>query len=798
MARLNIGRRDFIRIAGAGAAAATLSPHLFPTPAAAAETSTEDARYRFASTRLRVAGRNNNQMDAASGLFRISAGSPPYPVRNPRVLLPGFSCRIDGGAPTEQICETRFSAAYALEVNGVRYRATFDGEPWTERGGDGASHGYDSPFDWGVWSDPIPVEIPANSNIFHCTLVTVPGGATFPGMGSVRSSSPIGDRARISNNTSGLEQLLDSGDPFENAGWVRYDYRPMFMVAEGESRDPGVLIVGDSRSVGDGLLLDPRGASGALERGLDSTVGGRIVSGHIGVSGSRTSGTTIEPGMTHRVAPLLALADEYGHLPFTHILDQHGNNGLEWNHLAAHVETLRQYFPDVTYVKVTIPPRVANSSDAYRTLDGQQPWAADTYPDGDRAQFNNDVLANRDGLFDAVFHAGAYGMAGDDTDFNRSRFPEFVDRRGVLTRDYDGTATTLYVDFEPLAGDILNFDPNNRNHFGDVAGAVPSGSPGEWQVTLDGSPWGGGGPYPAGTSFACVPTRDGTHESARMHLIETAAYEDMKLTGIFGPIGGGGDEPPAEDTLAATADAYVRGGAYGDDNFGHSASLAVKTDPNPDFHREALVMFDVSAVTGHVDSAFLAIEAQVSDSAGDEIDLEVYAVDSDWAEDTVTWNTRPALGAHLATEHVDSVRSRHHIDLSDHVSAQRADGATRLSFGIRQDPPTGRGLAVTIPGRASAASGPQLVLTFATDDPDDGFEQLAARVDGYAAEGQIDRSTHHRLSAHLDVAARMANAGLVAPADRALARFIDVASGIANDDVRVSLTSAADELRSRQ
>jgi hypothetical protein len=55
-----------------------------------------------------------------------------------------------------------------------------------------------------------------------------------------------------------------------------------------------------------------------------------------------------------------------------------------------------------------------------------------------------------------------------------------------------------------------------------------------------------GGAYPAGSSFACTPTRDGTHESPRMHMIEAVAYEDMKQAGVFGPIAA------AEYPIAAT------------------------------------------------------------------------------------------------------------------------------------------------------------------------------------------------------------------------------------------------------
>lgn len=529
-------RRSVLGLAASAAGGLFAGPAVLPATANA-----RAARTRFASTRLRVPDRQNRLASTSlAALWRQSAGSPAYPVRNPRVCLPGFWCTNAGGTgPTEQQSVGMFDVAYALEINGVRHRATFSGRPWTTRGGTGADHGYSTPFDWGVWSDPIPVQIPANANIFHCTLLKLPvADALFPA--ALRLSPLIGDRARVAADASTLEPLLDSSDPIASAGASpSVVYAPMYMVAEDDTQNPVVLIIGDSRAYGRDEMgsgnVEPRAPAASVERGLDSAGGGRVATGNITVPGSSPGKSTQAPGLDHRVTPLLELRSRTGSLPFTHIVDQHGNNGLlTWEGLLGHVEVVKRHFPCVPYVKVTIPPRVGpTTADAYRTLAGQSPNPFDSYPSGARALFNNDVLANRDGLFDAVFHAGKYGMAGDSSDFERSRFPEFTDRKGVLTRDWAGT-NPLYVDFQPLYGDRLNFDPANRSTGGLVQSVVPSGTPGEWEVRLEGGH--SGGTYAAGTSFACAPTSDGTHESPRMHMIEAAAYEDMKRAGIFGRI----------------------------------------------------------------------------------------------------------------------------------------------------------------------------------------------------------------------------------------------------------------------
>lgn len=530
--RFGIDRRNLLRITGLGVAGAMTVP-LLSGPARAEP---DGPRYKFASTRLRVPDRLSTLgSTSTAALWRVSAGSPPYPVRNPRVLVPGFFCNSAGTTPTERLASDQFDVAYALEVDGVRYRATFSDQLWTRRGGTGASHGYDTLYDWGIWSDPIPVEIPANSQIFHCSMVRIGAGQSFPG--NVRRSPWIGDRARIGSAES-LEPLLSGGDITDAGSSPTVMYAPMFMVAKSDSPDPVVLIVGDSRSYFDHEMswgnTNSRSPLAAVERGLDSTRGGRVATGHIGMSGSAPAHTPREPGITHRVRPLLELRRRGGHLPFTHILDQHGNNGLlDWPSLAAHVATVKEIFPGVPYIKVTIPPRVRNTTNAYRTVDGQLPVAFDSYPNGDRARFNNDVLANRDNLFDAVFHAGRYGMAGDDNDYQRSRFPEFTDLSGVLTRDWNGVSSTCFVDFAPRYGDRLNFVASDRTRGGHVARILEHGT--EFEVTLEVG-FSSGGAYSAGSSFACVPTRDGTHESPRMHMIEAVAYEEMKLAGIFGPI----------------------------------------------------------------------------------------------------------------------------------------------------------------------------------------------------------------------------------------------------------------------
>ena len=302
MSVTGIDRRTLLRLAGGGAAGVVslaAGGVLLPQAAWARSTTMAATGYRFASTRLRVPDRQvslSGTSDRAV-LWRHSAGTPPYPVRNPRICLPGFYCSNSGGTPTERMNADHFDVAYALEVGGVRHRATFSGAGWSTRGGTGSEHGYTTDYDWGVWTDPIPIEIPANSPIYHCTLLRLPAaGILFPA--SLSRSPLIGDAARVGTDAAALEGLLTGSDPITSAGSSPSTmYAPMYLVAEDDSGAPVALIIGDSRAyarieMGWGRSLNEgRAPSGAVERGLDSTRGGRLATGNITVPGSSPGGS---------------------------------------------------------------------------------------------------------------------------------------------------------------------------------------------------------------------------------------------------------------------------------------------------------------------------------------------------------------------------------------------------------------------------------------------------------------------------------------------------------------------------
>ncbi|MGE5612213.1 MAG: DNRLRE domain-containing protein, partial [Bacillota bacterium] len=97
--------------------------------------------------------------------------------------------------------------------------------------------------------------------------------------------------------------------------------------------------------------------------------------------------------------------------------------------------------------------------------------------------------------------------------------------------------------------------------------------------------------------------------------------------------------------LNPIADTYVRD-ANPDINYGSEATLVVKNDRSSTAYdgndRQTYLKFDLSGITGPITSATLVLTGQ-SDVNGDGYFADVYGVPStNWQEDLLTWNTRPA------------------------------------------------------------------------------------------------------------------------------------------------------------
>lgn len=129
------------------------------------------------------------------------------------------------------------------------------------------------------------------------------------------------------------------------------------------------------------------------------------------------------------------------------------------------------------------------------------------------------------------------------------------------------------------------------------------------------------------------------------------------------------DLPSIREALAVAADAFVRDGTYGDENFGDHPILTVKKD-GTGYWRDSFLKLDLTPLTEPVDSAFLALHVAASGGLGG-MQHHVYQTGEDWAEAGLTWNATPPLANFLTTFEAPLPGESVLVDLTDAVNASR-------------------------------------------------------------------------------------------------------------------------------
>ncbi|WP_020575439.1 DUF7594 domain-containing protein [Actinopolymorpha alba] len=171
---------------------------------------------------------------------------------------------------------------------------------------------------------------------------------------------------------------------------------------------------------------------------------------------------------------------------------------------------------------------------------------------------------------------------------------------------------------------------------------------------------------------------------------------------------------PSKVRVPAAADTYVNDGANANTNYGTSTTLLVKTvqPAGSGYTRQAFLRFQPEAVRGTIESITLQLHASVNDTGGTEIDVEVHE-SATFDEKTVTWNTKPAIGANLGLTHITSTAAWYAVDLTEQLRSAVAAGQP-INLALIQNPPAGQGgLATNIRSRESA-QGPYLLVNLST------------------------------------------------------------------------------------
>jgi GH25 family lysozyme M1 (1,4-beta-N-acetylmuramidase) len=163
-------------------------------------------------------------------------------------------------------------------------------------------------------------------------------------------------------------------------------------------------------------------------------------------------------------------------------------------------------------------------------------------------------------------------------------------------------------------------------------------------------------------------------------------------------------------TLGTSTAAYVRGGSFGNTNFGSTSDLLVKQGASQDVMRESYIKFDLSSAAT-ISSAKLRLFGRLNDTATPSLGVRVYSVsNTSWAENLLTYNNRPLVGLAQRTSFnvAGTTNKTYDVDLTSFLKSEKALGHNIVTLVLR-------GSAVTSTyatfGSDETANGPKLIVT---------------------------------------------------------------------------------------
>ncbi|GGF12821.1 CBM96 family carbohydrate-binding protein [Subtercola lobariae] len=166
-------------------------------------------------------------------------------------------------------------------------------------------------------------------------------------------------------------------------------------------------------------------------------------------------------------------------------------------------------------------------------------------------------------------------------------------------------------------------------------------------------------------------------------------------------------------SLPTTQDAYVQGGDWAASNFKTAVTLFDRhSAAYPSFDRYTYMGLDLSSLSGkNIQSAKLMFYASVTDSGGTSSHIRANSVTSAWSESTVTFNTKPTMGASVGYTTVDSSSSLRSLDITSYVKANQG-GSASVAF-TQDDAGVGTSLVVSITSKRTltVANRPYLLVT---------------------------------------------------------------------------------------
>ncbi|MEM9897363.1 MAG: DNRLRE domain-containing protein [Bacteroidota bacterium] len=134
-----------------------------------------------------------------------------------------------------------------------------------------------------------------------------------------------------------------------------------------------------------------------------------------------------------------------------------------------------------------------------------------------------------------------------------------------------------------------------------------------------------------------------------METDSTTAGTKWILFDISGPL----PDNSTSNIIYPSMDAYVKGGADANSNFGASSWLVVKESSNALYDRMSFLQFDLGTISNPVTNAKIRLKVETEDM-GASHNLHLVSDDS-WTESGITWNNQPGNSFLISTEVVPAV-----------------------------------------------------------------------------------------------------------------------------------------------
>jgi len=168
--------------------------------------------------------------------------------------------------------------------------------------------------------------------------------------------------------------------------------------------------------------------------------------------------------------------------------------------------------------------------------------------------------------------------------------------------------------------------------------------------------------------------------------------------------------PTSTLQIAASADAYVRGGSNANNNYGNQNQLISQLGSTAGNTFETYVMFDVGQHCT-VSSVKLRLFGRLSNNNPLNVPVSAYSVaNTTWTETGITWNNKPPEGSLLAsTTIVNNTQAWYEWDITSYVQSELAAGRHIIAIALKNTTVTSN--QAVFSSRQASSNKPVVVVT---------------------------------------------------------------------------------------